>query len=150
MTDARASAGRHLAIGAALFGVTGALDPIPASRLTHDSRLPGGLTLGRIWKAPLTAELGRHAGLVIDLRSEGYAKLGPAPAGSAYIRVVSADGDGRKRALNHFNKKGKGAFTRRLLLAGIDHPDVASLLAWAEAERVRLEPGAPGELDLVV
>jgi uncharacterized protein len=66
------------------------------------------------------------------------------------VRVVSADGDGRKRALNHFNKKGKGAFTRRLLLAGIDHPDVTSLLAWASADGVRLEPGVPGELDLVV
>ena len=148
--DARRFAGEHLAIGSALFGITGALDPIPAYRLSHDSRLPGTASLGRIWKAPLTAALAGQDGLVLDLRSEGYAALGPAPAGSFYVRVVSADGDGRKRALNHFNKKGKGAFTRRLLLAGIDHPDVASLLDWAAADGVRLEPGVPGELDLVV
>lgn len=148
--DARRFAGEHLAIGSALFGITGALDPIPAYRLSHDSRLPGTASLGRIWKAPLTAVLADRDGLVLDLRSEGYAALGPAPAGSLYVRVVSAEGDGRKRALNHFNKKGKGAFTRRLLLAATDHPDVASLLAWAAAEGVRLEPGAPGELDLVV
>lgn len=148
--DARRFAGEHLAIGSALFGVTGALDPIPAYRLSHDSRLPGTASLGRIWKGPLTAALAGRDGLVLDLRSEGYAALGPAPAGSLYVRVVSADGDGRKRALNHFNKKGKGAFTRRLLLAGIDHPDVASLLVWAAGEGVRLEPGAVGELDLVV
>ena len=30
------------------------------------------------------------------------------------------------------------------------YPDVESLLAWAAAAGVRLEPGAPGELDLVV
>ena len=148
--EARRFAGQHLAIGSALFGLTGALDPIPAYRLSHDSRLPGTATLGRIWRAPLSAALATQVGLVLDLRSEGYAALGPAPAGSLYLRVVSADGDGRKRALNHFNKKGKGAFTRRLLLAGIDHPDADALLAWAAAEGVRLEPGVPGELDLVV
>lgn len=147
--DARRFAGRHLAIASALFGMTGALDAIPAYRLSHDSRLPG-TTLARIWKAPLTAELAAVDGLVLDLRSEGYSALGPAPAGSVYLRVVSADGDGRKRTLNHFNKKGKGAFARRLLLAGIDHPDADSLLAWSRTEGIRLEPGAPGELDLVV
>lgn len=150
--DARRFAGEHLAIGSALFGVTGALDPIPAYRLSHDSRLPGTATLGRIWKAPLAAALAAREGLVLDLRSEGYAALGPAPrrADSVYLRVVAVDGEGRRRALNHFNKQGKGAFVRRLLLAGIDHPDVASLLAWAARSGIRLEPGVAGELDLVV
>jgi cytoplasmic iron level regulating protein YaaA (DUF328/UPF0246 family) len=146
---ARRFTGSHLAIASALFGLTGALDPIPAYRLSHDSRLPG-TTLSRIWKAPLTSELAAVPGLIVDLRSEGYAALGPAPTGSVYVRVVSLDGSGRRRALNHFNKKGKGAFTRRLLLAGIDHPDVASLVDWAAADGIHLEPGAPGELDLVV
>jgi len=147
--SARRFAGEHLAIGSALFGLTGALDPIPGYRLSHDSRLPG-TTLGKIWRAPLTAALAGRPGLILDLRSEGYADLGPAPAGSLYLRVVSEGDDGRRRALNHFNKKGKGAFARRLLLAGIDHADVSSLLEWARGEGLRLEPGAPGELDLVV
>jgi len=149
--SARTFAEQHLAIGSALFGLSGALDLIPAYRLSHDSRLPG-TTLGAIWRAPLTAALAAREGLLIDLRSEGYAALGPVPArpDSVYIRVVSDDGHGRKRALNHFNKKGKGAFARRLLLAELDHPDVESLLAWATAEGIRLEPGTPGELDLVV
>lgn len=149
--DARRFAGEHVAIGSALFGLSRALDPIPAYRLSHDSRLPG-TTLRRIWRDPLTAALGRVPGLILDLRSEGYADLGPRPerADAVYLRVVSDDGGGRRRALNHFNKHGKGAFTRALLLAGIDHPDVASLLAWASSRGIRLEPGAPGELDLVV
>jgi cytoplasmic iron level regulating protein YaaA (DUF328/UPF0246 family) len=149
--SAREFAGRHLVIASALFGLTGALDPIPAYRLSHDSRLPG-TTLGKIWRPVLSATLASRDGLILDLRSEGYAALGPAPerSDSVYVRVVSEGDDGRKRALNHFNKKGKGAFARRLLLAEIDHPDVASLLAWAVAEGIRLEAGAPGELYLVV
>jgi uncharacterized protein len=148
---ARSFAGEHLAIGSALFGLSGALDPIPAYRLSHDSRLPG-TTLGTIWRVPLAECLAAREGLILDLRSQGYAALGPAPdrADSVYLRVVSEGADGRKHALNHFNKQGKGAFTRRLLLAGIDHPDVASLLDWAAQEGIRLEPGAPGELDLVL
>jgi cytoplasmic iron level regulating protein YaaA (DUF328/UPF0246 family) len=149
--SARQFAGQHLAIGSALFGLSGALDPIPGYRLSHDSRLPG-TSLGKIWRPPLTALLAEREGLIVDLRSEGYAALGPAPhrADSVYLRVVSEAADGRRRALNHFNKKGKGAFARRLLLAQIDHADVASLLGWAAADGIRLEPGAPGELDLVV
>lgn len=148
---ARQFAAQHLAIGSALFGLTGALDPIPAYRLSHDSRLPG-TTLGKIWRAPLTAAVAGIPGLVLDLRSEGYADLGPLPnrPDAVYLRVVSEDGAGRTRALNHFNKKGKGAFSRALLLAGIDHPDVASLLEWARSVGIRLEPGVPGELDIFV
>lgn len=149
--SARRFAGQHVAIASALFGLSGGLDPIPAYRLSHDSRLPG-TTLGKIWRPPLSAVLSAREGLILDLRSEGYAALGPAPKrpDSVYLRVVSEGGDGRTRALNHFNKKGKGAFARRLLLAEVSHPDVASLLAWAAAEGIRLEPGASGELDLVV
>ena len=136
-------AAEHLAIASALFGVTGALDPIPGYRLSHDSRLPG-TTLGKIWRGPLAATLAERSGLILDLRSEGYADLGPAPAGSVYLRVVSEGADGRRRALNHFNKKGKGAFTRRLLLAGIDHPDVASLLDWARGGGPAARAGCRG------
>jgi uncharacterized protein len=148
---ARRFAGDHLAVGSALFGLSGALDPIPAYRLSHDSRLPG-TTLGKIWRVPLAAALAARDGLILDLRSQGYAELGPAPdrVDSVYLRVVTEGADGSKRALNHFNKQGKGAFARRLLLAGIDHPDVASLLDWAARDGIRLQPGARGELDLVV
>lgn len=149
--SARAFAAEHLAIASALFGLSGALDPIPAYRLSHDSRLPGA-TLKRIWREPLSGLLGARSGLVLDLRSEGYAALGPIPArdDAVFVRVRGEDASGRVRALNHFNKKGKGAFARRVLLAGIAHPDVSSLLDWAAAEGIRLERGAPGELDLVV
>src|SRR5690606_29101235 len=112
---------------------TGALDAIPAYRLSHDSRLPG-TTLRKLWST-VTPQLPSR-GPVLDLRSAGYAALLPVPAGvdSWYVRVVAEDGEGRRRALNPFNKKGKGAFVRRVLLAGIDHPEVDSVLAWAAGE----------------
>jgi len=146
----RAFAHAHLAIASALFGLTRALDPIPAYRLSADSRLPGH-PLKAHWRAGVAAALASEPGLILDLRSEAYAGLGPLPArdDAVFVRVVTEQG-GRRRALNHFNKAGKGALTRGLLLARVDLPDVASLLAWAAAEGIRLEPGAAGELDLVV
>lgn len=149
--EARSFAHERLSIASALFGLVRALDPIPAYRLSADSRLPG-LALRRHWAPAVSSALGAVPGLVLDLRSEAYAALGPVPgrAGeTVFLRVVSEEG-GRRRALNHFNKAGKGRFARALLETGIDHPDTASLLAWAPSAGIRLEPGAPGELDLIV
>ena len=139
----------HVVVHSALFGLLRAHDPIPAYRLSHDSRLPG-LSLRKHWRQAITAALGREPGLVLDLRSESYASLGPAPESATYIRVVSEDARGRRVALSHFNKKGKGEFVRALVAAGIDHPDTDALMAWAASAGIRLEAGARGELDLVL
>lgn len=146
---ARRFAGSHVAIHSALFGLVGADDPIPAYRLSHDSRLPD-LSLRRLWRAPVSTELAARPELLLDLRSEMYAALGPVPEGAWYVRVVSVDGRGRRQALSHFNKKAKGEFTRAIVTAAIDHPTVESLLEWAASAGIRLERGAAGELDLVV
>jgi uncharacterized protein len=148
---ARAFARDRVVVASALFGLVAAEDPIPAYRLSPDSRLPG-TPLKALWSGPVSAVLSAVPGLILDLRSEAYAALGPAPrrAESWYLRVVSEGEDGRRRALNHFNKKGKGEFTRALLLAGIDHPDAASLLTWAATSGIRLERGDAGELVLVL
>jgi cytoplasmic iron level regulating protein YaaA (DUF328/UPF0246 family) len=148
---ARAFAHDHLVIASALFGLVGPDDPIPAYRLSPDSRLPG-TPLKALWSAPVADVLAAASGMILDLRSEAYVALGPAPRReeSWYLRVVSEGADGRRRALNHFNKKGKGEFVRAMLRAGVDHPDIASLIDWAARAGIRLERGAPGELDLVV
>src|SRR3954465_2950464 len=148
---ARAFAHDHLVIASALFGLVGPDDPIPAYRLSPDSRLPA-TPLKALWSGPVAAVLAAADGMVLDLRSEAYVALGPAPVREEawYLRVVTEGDDGRRRALNHFNKKGKGEFVRAVLLAGIDHPDAASLIAWAATVGIRLEPGDPGELILVV
>jgi len=146
---ARAFADSHVVIHSALFGLLRASDLVPPYRLSHDSRLPD-LSLKKHWRAPVSAALAAHDGLILDLRSEAYVELGPAPEGALFLRVVAEGTDGRRRALNHFNKKGKGEFTRALVTSGIDHPDVDSLLDWAAGAGIRLTRGAPGELELVV
>ena len=95
--------------------------------------------------------------MILDLRSEGYAELGPAPSrdDSVLVRVVSADPDGRRRALNHFNKRTKGRFTRAFLEARPDVVTLDDLIGWARGAGFHLHPrtadqsGGARELELV-
>lgn len=145
----RGFATEHVVIHSALFGLIRTADPIPAYRLSHDSRLPN-LPLGATWRSAIARELDALPGLLLDLRSEAYVALGPAPEGSWFLRVVTEGADGAQRALNHFNKVGKGRFLRAVLDAGIDHDTVDSLLDWAAASGIRLSRGHGRELFLVV
>ncbi|RXZ51406.1 YaaA family protein [Agromyces binzhouensis] len=152
---ARAYAAEHVAVHSALFGIVGAADRIPAYRLSHDSRLPD-LRLKAQWREPIRGVLAGHPGLIVDLRSEGYVDLGPAPvrADSVFLRVVSVDSGGRRRALNHFNKRAKGSFTRALLEARPALETRDDLMEWCADAGFRLELGAertaaPVELELV-
>lgn len=162
--------GSHVLIQSALLGPVGALDLIPAYRLSFDSRLPklSAGALKNAWAIPAAkaltqaiatpngrAEIGSvdngsagHRQLVLDLRSEGYAALAPLPVqGNVYyLRVVTRGTDGAVRALNHFNKKGKGEFLRALALDATVTETIDSLdelLAWAAVSGITLELGAP-------
>jgi cytoplasmic iron level regulating protein YaaA (DUF328/UPF0246 family) len=148
--DARAFAGRHLVIHAALLGPVGALDPIPAYRLSHDSRVPGR-PLKRHWRSAVETSLAGEEGFMLDLRSEAYVGLGPAPDGSSFLRVLTEGDGGVRRALNHFNKKAKGEFTRAIVQSGVVFQSSADLLAWAPTAGFSLErvPGTT-ELALIV
>jgi cytoplasmic iron level regulating protein YaaA (DUF328/UPF0246 family) len=139
-------ASEHVLIHSALFGLVGAADPIPAYRLSHDSRVPG-LSLRTNWRAPLGRVLNSFDAPVIDLRSEAYVELGPAPAGSAYVRIVSDEG-GRRRALNHFNKKTKGALIARLLASRPKLASLSDFVDWSRDEGMAIEEDG-GELVLV-
>lgn len=150
----REAAARVVVIQSALFGPIGALDPIPAYRLSHSSTLPG-LRLMPTWAGPAGSAISRVGGLVVDLRSEGYAELAPVRDAerAVYIRVVSVDDSGRRRALNHFNKKTKGLFARAVLESGVDVDTIDDLAEWAETAGFVLRPGSDpdsGEWDLVV
>lgn len=145
-----AFAGRHVAVHSALLGPVRATDPVPAYRLSHDSRLPG-LRMKAHWVSSVRRVLEGVPGLVLDLRSDGYAALGPRPghADSAVVRVVARGEDGTVRALNHFNKKAKGELVRSLIVGGQDLASVAELLEWAAAHGIELSRGPDGELVLV-
>lgn len=149
--SARLFARDHVAVHSALFGLLGADDPIPAYRLSHDSRLPA-LSLRKAWSGPISAEIERFDGVVFDLRSEGYRALGPAPVGarSTFLRVVTDSGREPRRALNHFNKSAKGELVRAICEAGIDHGDLDSLTEWAARAGFNLAQTSPGILELGV
>lgn len=154
--SAREFARDTVVVHSALFGLVGALDEIPAYRLSHDSRLPGD-RLKTIWRAPIEGVLAAQPGVILDLRSEGYVELGPAPVreSSVFVRVVSIDEAGRRRALNHFNKRAKGLFTRAYLESRPQIDSVGQLIDWANSAGFRLEIAsgqrreAPVELELV-
>jgi uncharacterized protein len=157
LTDAsRSFAAKTVVVHSALFGFVGGLDAVPAYRLSHDSRLPG-LGLRRHWQTALAGQLADYEGLIVDLRSEGYADLGPAPIrdDSVFVRVVSIGADGRRRALNHFNKQAKGRFTLAFLDSRPDLRSVPELIGWAAQNGLTLEvadgpDSRPRELELVV
>lgn len=150
---ARRWLGAHVMIQSAPFGPVGALDPIPAYRLAAGTSLPGVPALRRVWADATAAALAERApSVVLDLRSEAYAALGPVPTGipSVYLRVVSDGGEGVMRALNHFNKHAKGDLVRRLAVARPRIGTVAGFVRWAQSAGLEVRAGAAGELDLVV
>lgn len=150
---ARRWLGAHVLIQSAHLGPVGALDRVPAYRLAASASLPGVPPLRRLWADAVTAALAAAApSVVIDLRSEAYTALGPVPASvpSVFVRVVTDDGTGAVRALNHFNKHAKGAFVRALAHARPRVGSLSGLRRWAGAAGWELRDGAPGEWQLVV
>lgn len=142
--------GAHVWIHSAPLGPVGALDAVPTYRLAAGTSVPGLPALRRHWAEATSAAIAEaDPSFVLDLRSEAYVALGPVPdsVSSAYVRVVTEHG----RALNHFNKKSKGALVRAI---AEDRPRVGSLRGlrlWAEKRRIILRDGAqPGVLELVV
>lgn len=134
----------HVVIQSAMFGPIGGGDPIPAYRLSHDSRL-GALRLASHWAARSTSLLAARAagGVVLDLRSEGYRQLGPVP-GAVVPRIVSVDDAGRRKALNHWNKTAKGRLVALLARTGAEASSPADLVRWAAAHGVALEEHGDG------
>jgi len=155
--QSRAYLDDHLVIHSAILGPVGALDPIPAYRLSHDSRVPG-IRLKRHWAPTVSSVLTAHPGLILDARSEGYAALGPLhdATRSVFLRVVTTGDDGRRRALNHFNKHAKGALVRELALSQAQIESTGDVIQWGArhgfhfANGVGVGPGGIPEIELVI
>jgi hypothetical protein len=151
------AAARSVVVHSALFGPVRAADMIPAYRLSFDSRLSlerGAPSLKKRWRDAVGNVLTARDDLLLDLRSEGYAALGPLPnrEGAHYVRVLARDESGAVRALNHFNKQAKGLLTRALIDAGVDLRTTDDLLDWARSEGydLSLSDDGTGDLRLVV
>jgi uncharacterized protein len=120
---ARRRATRWVVIMSSLLGAVRPNDPVPAYRLSGDSKLPGLGIVSAHWRAHLDATLAGAAGngLVVDLRSSTYAAFWRPPAAVAprvaTVRVLHQVGDQRK-VVSHFNKATKGRIVRALLADG--------------------------------
>src|SRR5690606_12079257 len=100
--DARAWVDGHVVIQSALLGFLRASDSIPSYKVSEHTKLPGE-RMRELWSgAGAVVE-----GFALDLRSKAYASLAPVP-GAVPVEIVSPEG----KALNHWNKAGKGALVR--------------------------------------
>ncbi len=145
----RAKADARLAVGSALFGVVGAEDAIPAYRLSSGSKLPGMGTLAAQWKPVLADALAAaDRGLVVDLRSGGYAALGRVP-GAVTATVVTEKPDGSRAVVSHFNKHHKGLLARALVTSRAEPGDARAVARVAEKAGLRAELSAPTEVTIV-
>ncbi len=141
-----------VAIGSALFGLIRASDPIPAYRLSHDSKASGG-PLAHQWAEVATQVWSEVPGFVLDLRSEGYRKLAPVPQDRGVFVVLVKDGPvGSRKALGHANKPVKGALVRELARSGASLDSVADVVSWGEAHGYFFDPASlrEGSIDLVI
>jgi cytoplasmic iron level regulating protein YaaA (DUF328/UPF0246 family) len=145
----RAKANARLAVGSALFGVVRAGDPIPAYRLSAGSKLPGLRTLAAEWKPVLSDALGAaDSGLVVDLRSGGYAALGRVD-GAVTATVVTEQPDGSRTVVSHFNKHHKGLLARALVISRAEPKDARSVVAVASKAGLRAELSGPAEVTII-
>ena len=147
--DSRAWLAAHVQIHSAPFGPVGAMDGIPAYRMSAAVSLPSLGSSKRLWSGAVSDALAEAApDFVLDLRSEAYVALGPVPGNlpSSYVRVVASGPDGTVRALNHFNKHAKGELVRRLATSAATIAGSDDLLSWAAASDVDLRRGEGGDL----
>ena len=143
-THALQRAERQLFIQSALFGLLPAMEKIPDYRLSADSKLPG-INLKSLWTEGHQAVWPRLLGPILDMRSESYVALNPVPSEreSYFVEVVD---QAQGRALNHFNKKAKGAFVKSALENGLDSiADVAKV-----ASETGLEANVTGDRVLLL
>ena len=115
-----------LFIQSALFGLLPATEHIPYYRFSASSILPG-VDLKKHWTKAHVAVWPRMLGPILDLRSKSYAALNPIPEREHYTVEVLDETSGK--ALNHFNKKAKGAFVRAALEHGLESIDQVPQIA---------------------
>ena len=128
--EARKRAAEQVFIQSALFGLLPATEQIPYYRFSAGSKLPG-VNLKKLWPTAHEAVWPRMLGQVLDMRSQAYLELNPVPVDrdSWFVEVLDEKSG---KALNHFNKKAKGAFVRAALLSGLKSiSDVESVAASA-------------------
>lgn len=146
-------------ISSALFGLVRPDDLIPAYRLSGDVALPAIGAPAAHWREAVSRVIGESSGVIIDLRSQMYANLGPIPAEAA-SRAVSArillEKDGKRSIVSHHNKASKGRLVRALVERTAQPRTIDALmttlreLGWTCELSEATKPGLPATLDIIV
>lgn len=136
---ARRRARERVLIASGLWGVLRPGDRIPAYRLPIGARLPGLGGLAAFWRPALTAALPAD-GLVVDLRSSGYAAAWRPPEATLVpVRAWAEQTDGTRTVISHMAKRVRGDVARALLEAPRMPRDGEGVLAVARAAGLRAE-----------
>jgi cytoplasmic iron level regulating protein YaaA (DUF328/UPF0246 family) len=116
LAELPAPARRRVLIASGLWGAVRPGDRIPAYRLSIGARLPGLPGLAAYWRPALQAAL-PASGLVLDLRSSGYAAAWtPRDATVVSVRGFT-ERDGRRTVVSHMVKATRGDVARLALEA---------------------------------
>jgi cytoplasmic iron level regulating protein YaaA (DUF328/UPF0246 family) len=147
LADLPLRARRRVLIFSGLWGVLSPDDRIPAYKLPIDAKLPGIGGLAAHWRAPLRQVL-PDDGLIVDLRSGGYAAAWRPPHANVLAVRAFVDRDGTRTPVSHMVKATRGDVARIVLEASPPPrtPEaVAELVAAAGHEVERSE----GTLDVI-
>ena len=144
-------------VSSALFGIVGALDPIPAYRLSMKTRLDGHGVLSTWWRPRLAPVLdAEFAGeLILDCRSAEYRKSWPGPSGSTVVVDVHTEKDGVRTVVSHNAKHTRGELVGHLLRSRAELPTDFRGLVRAAKRRYDVEfapphRGRPAVLDIIL
>ncbi|WP_283138177.1 YaaA family protein [Rhizohabitans arisaemae] len=141
-------AGERVVIFSGLWGALRVDDRVPPYRLSADVRLPGLPRTATLWRTAVGAALDPVTGLVVDLRSAGYASMWPGGDRTTAIRVVR-DRAGRRTVVSHMAKATRGDVARTLLLSGEDPRTPSELIDLLKEHGWAAEPG-DGAITVVV
>ncbi len=151
----RKRAAERILIQSALWGVVRLEDRIPAYRLGIGASLPRMKGLAAWWKPALAAALPSE-GLVVDMRSGGYAAAWT-PANGVVLGVrVFVEEAGERSVVTHMAKATRGDVARILVEAksASDDPHGVQKIVDAAGLRTELvEPakaGSPWNLDVIL
>lgn len=146
-------------ISSALFGLVRPDDLIPAYRLSGDVVLPGIGAPAAHWRESVGGVIRESTGVIIDLRSQMYASLGPIPAEAA-DRAVTArillERNGKRTIVSHHNKASKGRLVRTLVERTARTRTIDALmktlreLGWTCELHESRKSGQPATLDIIV
>ncbi len=144
------AARRRVLIASALWGVVRPDDRIPYYRFSANARLTRIGPPASFWRPALAAALpDEPGGLVVDMRSGGYAAAWkPKQATLLPVRAFSEVG-GKRKVVSHMAKAVRGDVARALLGAKKAPADPEAAAAVARAAGFAVELNA-GNLDVIV